>query len=315
MRIHAVVRPPAAELAAALAKFEHGFSYPLGQHSRFRISHGEDYSRFFRAMGNGVAFVAERNGEVLGTLGAAVRELADPAGLTSRVLYVGDLKVLPGAQAGFTLLRLTAALKAWAGEQVSAAFAVVMDGTRMTPERYTGRFEIPAFREIAKIMVLRLPCDGLSAQRASGYACSESRGRELYRGLSRGTYATLGSFPAERSAMDAAWLSPASGAACGMLEDTRKAKRLFAVDGPELLSAHLSYFAFDSAGAGAELVKAAAALAHTMGFPALFCSVTGREARELVRALGSPAPELAPATVFGTGFPEQLGWHINTSEI
>lgn len=314
MRIEALVRRPSARLAGALEEFERGFSYPLGQGSRFRISHCEDYTRFFRAMGNGVVFVAERDAKVLGTLGAVVRELARPDGKSSNALYVCDLKVVPGATAGFTLLRLSAALKAWVPPQVTAAFGVVMDGTRMTPERYTGRFGIPAFGEIAKIVVLRLRCDGVSAGPVK-CARSESQARETYSRLARGSYATTGGFPAERSAIDPVWLSLANGAACAMVEDTRKAKRLFAVDGPELLSAHLSHFAFESADAGADLLQTAAGLARTMGFPALFCSAPANRVRELVLALGSPAPELAPATVYGMGFTEQVGWHINTSEI
>jgi len=314
MRVHPLVRRPPARLAVALEEFEKRFSYPLGEGSRFRISHGEDYSRFFRAMGNAVVFVAERDGKVLGTLGAAERELVRPDGESSRALYVCDLKVVPGAAAGMALLRLCAALKAWVPVQVTTAFAVVMDGTTMTPERYTGRLGIPSFHEVAKIAVLRLPCDGVRAGPAN---CSRSESKALatYKKLVRGCYATAGGNPAERSAVTPVWLSLATGDACAMVEDTRKAKRLFAIGGAELQSAHLSYFAFDNARAGAELLFAAAEVARTMRFPALFCALPANQAPELLQALGSPAPEVAPATVYGIGFPEPLGWHINTSEI
>jgi hypothetical protein len=265
-------------------------------------------------MGNAVVFVAERDGEVLGTLGAVVRELIRPDGESSQALYICDLKVVPGAAAGMALLRLSAALKAWVPGQLTAAFAVVMDGTPMTPERYTGRLGIPAFREIAKIAVLRLPCDSVRPGTANCLR-SESKGLATYKRLARGCYATTGGDPAERSAVTPVWLSLATGDACAMVEDTRKAKRLFTVDGPELQSAHLSYFAFDNARAGAELLFAAAEVARTARFPALFCAVPATRATELLKALESPAPAVAPATVYGKGLPESLGWHINTSEI
>ena len=314
MRIHPLVKKPPERLAAALGEFEKRFSYPLGEGSRFCITHGEDYPRFFRAMGNAVVFVAERDGQVLGTLGAAVRELTRPDGGLSQALYVCDLKVVPGAAAGMVLLRLAASLKAWVPVQLTAAFAVVMGGTRMTPERYTGRLGIPSFHEVAKIAVLRLPCDGVRAGPAN---CSRSESKALatYKRLVRGCYATTGGNPAERSAVTPVWLSLATGDACAMVEDTRKAKRLFMIGGPELQSAHLSYFAFDNARAGAELLSAAAEVARSMRFPALFCAVPANRAPELVRALGSPIPAVAPASVYGMGFPAPPSWHVNTSEI
>ena len=78
MTIHELRTAPPPELADALERFEEQFHYPLGSDRFFRISHGEDYPRFFRAMGEGVCFVAERDGEVLGAMGAALRRLALP---------------------------------------------------------------------------------------------------------------------------------------------------------------------------------------------------------------------------------------------
>lgn len=116
-----MVEQPAADLVKALARFESGFSYPLGQKTKFRISHGEDYPRFFRAMGQCRVFVSERHGEVSGTLAGVVRTLDGSEKEGTNVLYVGDLKVEPGLIAGLTLLRLAAALKSWAEPQVKAA--------------------------------------------------------------------------------------------------------------------------------------------------------------------------------------------------
>ena len=62
MNVHALSAPPPTALARALDRFEGQFRYPLGPGRSFRISHGDDYPRFFRAMGEGACFVAERDG-------------------------------------------------------------------------------------------------------------------------------------------------------------------------------------------------------------------------------------------------------------
>jgi hypothetical protein len=310
MNIRTLEAPPDAALAAALERFERRFTYPLGESTSFRISHGDDYARFYRAMGDARVVVAERDSEVLGTLGGALKQL----GGDTNALYVGDLKVLPGFEAGIVLLRLATALIAWAKPRVSAAFGVVMDGTRKTPERYTGRFGIPAFSRLAKIMVLRLACEpGADPPRLG--ACSEADGRRIFQSLARGACAPLGGFAVQRSIIAPQWMLLESERACGMLEDTGKAKRLFEVGGGELRSAHLSYFAFADAVAGAQLLQQAAAQADALRFPALFCAVPAERAQPLLDALASARCTLAPATVYGAGLASDRAWHLNTSEI
>ena len=66
MNLHHLSGPPTPELARALATFEEQFTYPLGPDRWFRISHGDDYPRFFRAIGEAACFVAERDGRVVG---------------------------------------------------------------------------------------------------------------------------------------------------------------------------------------------------------------------------------------------------------
>jgi hypothetical protein len=312
--VRAIPAPAPRELAAALEDFEIRFSYPLGEHAKFRISHGEDYARFFRAIGESVVLVAERDGEVMGTLGGALRGLGAPDGREAQVLYIGDLKVLPGIEAGLTLLKLAGAMRAWAEKRVAAAFGVAMDGTRKTPERYTGRFGIPEFAPVGKIMVLRLACD-TEARGARSRSCTKEEGLSLYRSLSRGCYAAVGGAPQERSAIEPSWTMLKSRMACGMLEDTRKAKRLFTVGGGELVSAHLSYFAFEDPGSGADFLLEVVAEAATLGFPALFCAVPFERTEALVAALGSMRPSLAPATIYAAGIAKGAAWHMNTSEI
>jgi hypothetical protein len=99
-----------------------------------------------------------------------------------------------------------------------------------------------------------------------------------------------------------------------MLEDTRRAKRLFAEDGSEMLSAHLSYFAFADPESGLELLRIALGHAAARGYPALFVAVSPTVVRELCAGLG-PGVVVAPAVVFGAGLESGREWHINTSEI
>jgi hypothetical protein len=314
MSVRAIVEQPSRQIADALARFERVFSYPLGASTRFRISHGEDYVRFFRAMGQGTVFVAERNGEVLGTIGAALREIAAPGGRVASALYIGDVKVRPGPESGFTLLRLALAVRRWAETRVAAAFGVAMDGTAMTPERYTGRLGIPPFVEIGRIMVLRVACEGVVTPRAE-YECSDTEAAATHRRLVHEGYATVGGVAQERSQIAPLWLRHPAGSACGLLEDTRKAKRLYTLEGAELLSAHLSFFAFEDVGGAVDLLQQARSRARRLGFPALFCAIPQSQVEGLTAALPRGAATPAPATVYGMGFPSGFAWHINTAEI
>jgi hypothetical protein len=105
------------------------------------------------------------------------------------------------------------------------------------------------------------------------------------------------------------------GSACAELEDTRRAKRLFMTDGTELVSAHLSSFAFESASAGAELIRVALRLAGQSGLPAMFVAVAEQDLAALQAALDRMDMVVAPATVYGAGLEADFPWNVNTSEI
>jgi hypothetical protein len=315
MNLHELTGPPPPELARALAVFEERFTYPLGPGRTFRISHGDDYPRFFRSIGRAVCFVAERQGRVLGSLAVAACPLRLPDGTSRDVAYLADLKVDPGARGGVVLLRLARAAQALMGP-LGAAFSVVMEGTAVTPADYTGRLGIPAFAPLARIAVLRLPATGAAEAGEGGhFRTTEAEGRACYERLSAGRYASPGGTPAERSETPAVWLTLPGGTACGRLEDTRRAKRLLADDGSELRSAHLACFACRTPQAGAELVRAALPLAAREGFPALFVAVPEAEAAALCERLGARDVVVAPATVYGTGLEPGPAWNVNTSEI
>jgi hypothetical protein len=315
MNVYPLTSSPPADVARALDRFEEQFRYPLGPGRWFRIVHGVDYARFFRAMGEGTCFVASREGSILGVMGAALRRLALPGGEERVVLYLGDVKIDPPARGGRTLLRLAEAVRQWLGTRASAAFAVVMDGTPVVPSRYTGRLGIPLFAELGKVMILRLPTSEIAVPGGDGWLTTGARGVPCYLRLSAGRYACPGGNPAERSEMEPVWLVEPGGRACGRLEDTRRAKRLIGDDGVEMRSGHLSCFAYQAPSAGAELLSVALRHAAGRGLPALFVAVPATEAEDFCDALKGWGVVLAPATIYGTGLEPGPIWNINTAEI
>jgi hypothetical protein len=315
MTVHVLRTAPAPELAQALERFEEQFHYPLGPERFFRITHGKDYPRFFRAMGDGACFVAERESRILGVMGAALRRLALPGGEERPAVYLGDMKIDPAARGGRTLLRLVEAVRQWVGARAEAAFAVVMDGTSATPTRYTGRLGIPLFSELGKIIVLRLPISGTRIDPDADWLTTAERGAACYSRLSAGRYACPGGNPVARSEMEPVWLMEPGGRACGRLEDTRRAKRLITEDGAEMRSAHLSCFAYQDWAAGVQLLQAALRHAASRSFPALFVAIPAPEAEAFCQALAGMEGVVAPATVFGTGLEPGPFWKVNTAEI
>jgi hypothetical protein len=314
MIVHSLCVAPPDELVQALARFETQFTYPLGPDRFFRISHGDDYPRFFRAMGEAACFVAVRQGVVLGTLGAAIRRLLRPGEPECAAVYLGDLKISPAARGGRALVHLVQAARQWVGTRTNAAFSVVMDGTRVSPLRYTGRLGIPPFRELGKLLVLRMSTAVDRSEPADHFATSSTVGDECYQRLSEGRYGCPGGTPTERSEIAPIWLVAADGRACGRLEDTRRAKQLIADNGAEMRSAHLSCFAFQDTVAGGELLHAALRLAAGLGFPALFVAVAYPDAEALAWSVGE-GDVAAPATIYGSGLEPGPLWNINTAEI
>lgn len=312
MNIHCLTAAPHPDLARALARFEQQFTYPLGPGRSFRITHGDDYPRFFRAMGEAACFVAERAGRVIGVIGVALRRLQSPDGAHRTVAYLGDLKIDPAVRGGRSLLQLSRAVIDWVGQRADAAFGVVMDGTRASPDAYTGRLGIPAFRRLGAVVVLRLAA---IEPEGRDWLATPAEGHAAYARMCSGRYAGLGGFSAERSESAALWLVEPGGRACGRLEDTRLAKRLIADDGSEMRSAHLSCFGFVDPGAGAALLHRARQLAAARGFPALLVAVAEPETDALLRVLDDRDTTVAPATIHGAGLQPGPLWNIDTAEI
>lgn len=309
--------PPDADLSSALTAFESQFHYPLGSDQSFRITHGKDYPRFFRAIGEATSFVAIQDGAVTGTAGLAVRRLLMPDGTARLVGYIGDLKIAENSRGTRILWRLTQAMRSACERfQVKTAFAVVMDGTSQTPPSYTGRAGLPHFTAVGKVTILRISTDRGSCETDDDYyATSKEAGEECYWNLCHGRYGCPVGSPEHRSEMKPVWLMRPDGVTCGLLEDTRRAKRLIAADGEELRSAHLSCFAFRTPEAGADLLRASLRRCLQHQFPALFVAVADGDRDPLLQALGSGTIVVAPATVYGTGFDLDGAWNINSAEV
>jgi hypothetical protein len=315
MKVHYISSRPEPLLARALAEFEAPFNYPLGTGKCFRISHGEDYTSFFRAQGDAACFIAEDQGRIAGTLGTAIRRLLMPDGAERSVGYLGDLKIAAHARGGTVLVRLARSAEAWLRLRVDAAFGIVMGGTARTPEAYTNRAGIPGFKALGRLTLLRVSSLGDDLEPApKSFETTREAGLACYRRLSRGRYGCPTIEASIRSQTDPVWFMHPDGSACGMLEDTRNSKRLIMDDGSELISAHLSCFAFETVSAGAELIDVALRKAKTLGLPAVFVAAGETEATDLGGSMRGAEILAAPATVYGTGLIE-ADWNINSSEI
>ena len=316
MKIHCFHAQPSPDLAEKLRVFERQFQYPLGEHQSFRVSHGEDYTRFYRAIGEATCFAAEHRGEVVGVLSTAIRQLLFPQGNREEVVYVGDLKVVPSNVSGFALFQLMATTWEFHKRNQGMGFGVMMDGTKIEPDRYTGRLGLPKFVTLGKVMILRIPVHPSTDAdpEVQIESCGEAR-QNLFQELSVRRFGTVGGDTELRSRFEPVALRLAHPAAYGLLEDTLKAKQLNSTDGTELLSSHVSKFAFSIPAAGARLIRTALSITRDRGLPALFTAVPTSDADHLMQELQMKDITLAPATIFGTGLDSGFLWNVNTSEI
>ncbi len=321
MKILEVQSHPTAELNAALATFESEFRYPLGADSWFRISHGDDYTSFFRAIGDARSFIAMSGSEVIGTITSIICRLRHPGGEFRRGSYISDLKVARSTS-GRTLLRLFRAATDWTLTSPTPAFCVVMDGTVKTPVNYTGRLGVPKFSELAKLVILRIPVELLARVpserlRLEIKACEREDAKRIYERLTVDCFATDGGQSSTRSLMLPIGLIASDGSVCGVLEDTRRCKKLFRSDGMELVSAHLSCFGYRSVESAAAMILDALRRCSSLGIPALFVCVRPEDVRPMLQSsrLEDAQTVKASATVFGYSFEGPGKWSINTAEI
>ena len=326
MKIHFLAEAPSPKMARSLAQFERQFRYPLGPGRFFRIHHGEDYSRFFRAMGEGASFIAEREGSILGTIGVAQRALALPDGSVKQVIYIGDAKVAPEVRGGRALWRLLQAVRAWAVRRADAAYSAVMEGTPIVPARYTGRLGIEPFAKLAEVVILRIPAKKSSVPVRRDWKIDAATGWSLYRELTQGFARCIGGKPDMRSLAPPQWLAAPNRKAVGLLEDTRRAKRLLEPSRPfscalgdgeslEMNVSHLSHCAWLEDDDGIALLRQALSLSTKYGFDAMFTAMSCAAAEMIAARLGAEELIRACAGIYGVGLDAGMIWHLNASEI
>ena len=327
MNLHRLNAPPEPWLGAALEDFERQFYYPLGAAGHFRISHGRDYLPFFAAMGDATVLVAERDRRVLGTLARIRRQLEwRKAGTgcggvsTPAAHYLCDLKLGAAGRGTRALARLMGeARQQIIGSETQVCYAIVMAGTGRTPTDYTGRIDVPQFQPVGEISILRLAAEaGIIPGAGQAESIIEANAAEalaVRTRLARAGFTVAGWAGDRRSQMPAVHLVEAAGQACGTVEDTRKAKCLWLENGPELLSAHLSGFAYAAPESGARLLRRALAVGRATGLPALFVAVPAGEAEELRSHLKGIQVLRAPAIIYGHGLPAGQDWWVDTAEI
>ncbi len=306
MNLHCLNEAPPACLGEALERFEQQFWYPLGSEQRFRISHGRGYLPFFQAMGRATVLVAERGGEVLGTLTRVERHL-DVLGETRLIHYLCDLKVAPGARGGRVLPRLMQETRRQIEASAShSCYAVVMGGTGRLPVDYTGRAGIPGFAKLGEIMILRFATALPAGDDAhmphdtpwppADHALRFAQARHELRSISR---------PIKLKVEEAS----------AVLEDTRGGKCLWTESGQELISAHLTDVRFTSSASAVALIRQSLVAARDTGLPAVFVSMPLCVWTVIQAELAPLSPQTAPAAVFGYALPDGLDWWVNTAEI
>jgi hypothetical protein len=162
---------------------------------------------------------------------------------------------------------------------------------------------------VGEIVILRISPGGPFVKRCRVISMKDFtavRGR-----LARPGYTATGGESAHRS-----WRSPlplvtTDGEACGMLEDTRRGKRLWLESGGELVSAHLSGFAYATPEAGVALLAAAVVRAEGPFFVAL----PARRMETMRPLLDGLHFTEAGAVVYGHGLESGHDWWVDTAEI
>jgi len=320
MQIALIDGTEGVELEAQMLEFEQVFRYPLGAHDSFRIlhGHGKDYSLFFRAQGECAVFVARDEERILGSVAACVRKLCCPDGRIIAAAYLCDLKVLPGSTRA--LLRLLKALQAWCEPRVEAAFAVVMQGTAITPDKYSGRLGLRKFTASGGMRIIQVASRTLRVEvEASACIVEVAQAIGIFESIGDATCVTLlGNSMSPCSLMEPIWIASACGSAVGRLEDTRRGKRLFKESGEEMFNCHLTNFRFKNIEAAISVVEKAQQIARNNGFGGVFISLNSHRFEALKPFLSTQEHVNASATVYGTDMlcgSESSDWYIHSSEV
>jgi hypothetical protein len=317
MRIHAIDSLINPALAEAIDSFEKEFSYPLGPTNHFRISHAQNHSGFFQSMGKSQSLIVERDGIVYGAIGAALRTIYTPHGSSIKAAYIGDFKVSEQARGSSAAYRLLKETQQWILSATNYGFCIVMNGTANSPLKYTGRLGITKFELLGEVSILRISIKHVMDNKSwLVNQCNDAS--LLYKNLIAGRWSILSGVATMRSALQPQWFVSHNNSACGLVEDTRKTKKLFTLSNEEILSAHLSSFAYLSPFSGAEIIQMAMKYASQFGYKSIFVAVSVNDAPIFHKILSSYEITEAQASIFGN-LPGSIistrQWVVNTAEI
>lgn len=322
MIVRSLTHPINIHTLDELAQFERQFQYPLGPDSHFSISHGSEYLPFFAAMGAATLLVAEHLGTIVGTLVLVRRQLMirDAGSGESQTRcqdahYICDLKVRPDARSSTALARLmTAAADIIRPCQSHACYSVVMAGTNSEPTAYTGRLNVPNFAAVGEVAILRFLTVS-SREPSKTVNVSPDQFTATQKRLRTAGVQPFAGDSSLRSLIAVQRYCHVTGTACGLLEDTRRGKRLFHSSGEEIVSSHLSHFRWSDLAAAEDLLKHALDRSFGPGFPAMFCAMPSAAWAKLKPLLHGLEYQQTSATVYGYQVPNDLDWWIDTSEI
>ncbi|MBI1271188.1 hypothetical protein GC174_12215 [bacterium] len=328
-----------------ISNFEAGFRYPLSATEHFSISHGADYSLFYRSMGKSLVLAVEQDELPIATVAATIRELRSSSGETYRCAYIGDLKYRKEVGASRKLLSLLLELQDWCIQNADSALAVVMGGTQNLPDSYSGRLGLREMKQLGAMHIYRIPIRSLANVREFKLAerIASARAQRIIATCPQNFFGFKANLNDDSDSECTSIISPiwlgtttsgsttaagssenlSGGCAVGCLQDTRRAKRLFREDGSEILNAHLTNFYFDSIDSAASIIESALESARENNFEALFLSVDTERSQQLSAVLEKLGATKSEAIIYGAGViaEEQFNdhsnrnWCINSSEV
>ena len=308
-----------AEFSPMLREFERQFWYPLGETKEFRIEHPSLYTDFFSSMGDAYCFVALREDEVVGILSSVIRTLLSPNGKASQVAYVADVKITKDLQGSTLLYRLARTAILWLRPQISSAYSVVMDGTSVTPKQYTGRVGVPQFSWSGRVHLLSFSTETnfpwvteLSEHLLDQN--SELSGVEPHQTPNEiPTWAMMN--PLLRAHAIPAWLVDQQTGARALLEDTRRAKKLYDRQQREYRYAHLTYLSYAEPEHIVRLLPHACARSQSLGCTHLFVAVPDIHLSTIQSTLEDIEHSAYSASIYGVSLSENIPFLVNSSEI
>ena len=126
---------------------------PMAGTIALRIDRDPDFFALLRMRGESVVFVAERGGEIVGSISAALRTVYI-SGVPETAAYIGDMKVHPRFSGSRIALRLIQALDAYLrAAGVDLCFSVVADGNLAAMPLFQGRLGIPRWAPLGRFVV------------------------------------------------------------------------------------------------------------------------------------------------------------------